>query len=459
MLSPGDRLGVAVSGGVDSVTLLHLLSALSGRLSCSLFVLHVNHQLRGEESAGDEEFVRALAESLGLPSEVSCLALGPGNLEQEARIARRRFFREARERHGLRWVALGHSRSDQAETVLFRMLRGSGMAGLAGMRMVTSDGLIRPLLTTSRREIREWALERGIEWREDSSNQNLHFRRNRLRHQTLPSLTAHYNNNLEGVLAGVAQVAQAEEEYWSERIEAIYGRITKRTPLASFLQIRDLMALHPAERRRLVRRALREIKGDLRSIDLEHVEGVLAICNSSHGHHRLVVPGVDVLRSFDTLRLTGAERAKGEERDYRVPAQFGQWQTLPFGAGRIAVNWGDSEPQNCVNFNKAEDVFSGTVKLEGGMLSPAEQESLLYVRNWQPGDEIELPGQTAKKLKFLFQEQRVLLWERKHWPVMVFGDRIVWTRQFGCAADGRESGKGDSGESLRTLHIYYCAGL
>jgi tRNA(Ile)-lysidine synthase len=227
--------------------------------------------------------------------------------------------------------------------------------------------------------------------------------------------------------------------------------------VASFLQIGDLMGLHPAEQRRLVRRALREIKGDLRSIDLEHVEGVLAVCGSSHGHHRLVVPGVDILRSFDTLRLIPLERAKGEERDYRVPVQFGQGTILPFGTGRIAVNWGDSESQNCVNFNKAEDVFSGTVKLERGTLSPSELESLLYIRNWQPGDEIQLPGQAAKKLKFLFQEQRVLLWERKHWPVMVFRDRIVWTRQFGCAAHSRDSGENDSGEHLRTLHISYCA--
>lgn len=453
MLAPGERVGVAVSGGIDSVTLLYLLSELSDRFPLQISILHANHQLREEESLADEMFVRALAGSLQLPIEIRRLELGEGgNLEQQARLARRRFFRESMERHSLKRVALGHSRSDQAETVLFRMLRGSGLAGLAGMRMLTADGLIRPLLTTSRAEIRQWAEMKGISWREDSSNRDLRFRRNRLRLQTLPALAAHYNSNLEGVLAGTAEVAQAEEDYWSERIEAIYRQITKQSGMASFLQISDLAGLHRAEQRRVIRRALREIRGDLRSIDLEHVDGVLRICQSSHGHDRVLVPGVDALRSFDTLRLISSETAKTEERNYRIPVQLGRWQTLPFGAGRISVNWGDCKPENCVNFKKAENVLSGTAELNGEILSPSELERLLHIRNWQPGDEIQLPGQTAKKLKFLFQEHRILLWERKHWPVVVFRDRILWTRQFGCAAKPK-----DSGESLNAVHIYYYA--
>jgi len=171
---------------------------------------------------------------------------------------------------------------------------------------------------------------------------------------------------------------------------------------------------------------------------------------------------VDVLRSFDTVRLRSPEATKGEERDYRVPVIVGQWQVLPFAAGRIGVNWGDSESQNCVNFKKAEDVYSGTVELEGGTLSPSELESLLYIRNWQPGDEIQLPGQSAKKLKFLFQEHRVLLWERKHWPVMMFRDRVIWTRQFGCAASTHDSDRGhfregEFSEKPRAINVYYCA--
>ncbi|MBV9677932.1 MAG: tRNA lysidine(34) synthetase TilS, partial [Acidobacteriaceae bacterium] len=145
MLSEGDRLGVAVSGGADSVVLLHILHALSGALRLELTVLHVNHQLRGADSDADEELVRRLAEFY----MVSILVQhGPppqtGNLEQEARRIRRAFFRRARQDGNLRGIALGHTQTDQAETVLFRLLRGSGPTGLAAMPFVSKDGLIRP---------------------------------------------------------------------------------------------------------------------------------------------------------------------------------------------------------------------------------------------------------------------------------------------------------------------------
>src|SRR5689334_594161 len=132
MLPASGRVGVAVSGGADSVALLHILRGLR----CDLIVLHVNHHLRGEESDGDEAFVRELTQSLGLPILIEHAIPTPGNLEEEARRARRAFFLRCREELALARIALGHTRSDQAETVLFRLLRGSGLTGLAGIRPV-----------------------------------------------------------------------------------------------------------------------------------------------------------------------------------------------------------------------------------------------------------------------------------------------------------------------------------
>jgi tRNA(Ile)-lysidine synthase len=453
MLSPDKRLGVGVSGGADSVVLLHVLAALSRAMRFHVVVLHVNHQLRKEESLGDELFVRAQGEALGLVVETKRVHLPEGgNLEQHARMARRAFFREAMERLRLDWVALGHTRSDQAETVLFRLLRGSGLAGLAGMRVVTTEGFVRPLLTTSRTEVREWAAANGIVWREDSSNEELRFRRNRLRLQVLPALADRFNPNLERTLAGMAELAQTEEEYWQERIEHIYPQIAKRTSLASFLQVPDLIALHLAEQRRVMRRAVHDVRGDLRSVDLDHIEGILRICRSTHGHDRILIPGVDALRSFDVLRLARSESVSKEERHYRVAVEPGAWQTLPFGAGKISVNWADCGAPDCVNFNKVEGVALEKAELDGDQLSDADASSL-YVRNWLPGDEIQLPGQTAaRRLKFLFQEHRVLLWERKHWPVLVWKNEIVWVRRFGCSAKF----KGSAG-SRNILTVTYCA--
>ena len=214
MLSPGQRVGVAVSGGADSVVLLHIFHRLAAQLRVRLAVLHVNHHLRGAESEEDERFVRLLAESLGLQVLIEHAPVADGNLEQEAREVRRQFFLKAMQQDGpVDRVALGHTKSDQAETVLFRLLRGSGLAGLAGMRISTPEGFIRPLLTTGRAEVRQWAETEGIAWREDSSNTDARFARNRLRNEVMPVLVKHFNSNLESTLSGTAALARSEEDY------------------------------------------------------------------------------------------------------------------------------------------------------------------------------------------------------------------------------------------------------
>ena len=199
MFRPGQRIGVAVSGGADSVCLLHVLRELAPRWELRLTVLHLDHQLRGEESRQDALFVRELAAALDLPFELReidvhslCGETGD-NLEQAARAARLEFFRSFLQAGTLDRVAVGHTRSDQAETVLFRFLRGSGTAGLSGIRPVTEDGIVRPLLEIQRPEIEQYLRERGIAWRTDSTNVSSAFARNRIRQELLPQLTREWN--------------------------------------------------------------------------------------------------------------------------------------------------------------------------------------------------------------------------------------------------------------------------
>ncbi|HEY3937090.1 MAG TPA: tRNA lysidine(34) synthetase TilS [Bryobacteraceae bacterium] len=447
MLPPGSRAGVAVSGGADSVVLLHLLH----KLSANPMVLHVNHHLRGAESDEDEAFVRSLAEGLGLEIAVQHARPGGGNIEQEARQARREFFLRSMDEYGLCRVALGHTRSDQAETVLFRLLRGSGLTGLAGMRPVTREGLIRPLLSASREEVRVWARDEGLTWREDSSNSNLEFARNRLRHQTIPTLTKEYNSNLEAVLAATASLAQREEDYWNQQIEPIYREITKRTSLGSIFQIGALLLLHPAVQRRVIRRAIEKIRGDLRGIDLSHIEAVLNLCGSEQGHDRVLIPGVDALRSFGQLLLAQPGTLGGQPRRYCLELKPGDRCELPYQAGYLSVNWLKPDNEFCANFKKEPEFEVEVSDLDGSVFGGAETPESLCVRNWQPGDELHRPGhQAAEKIKSLFQEERVLLWERKHWPVVLAGKEVVWARQFGGAARFKVSG-----ESRRIVRLTY----
>jgi tRNA(Ile)-lysidine synthase len=437
MASPGDHVGVGVSGGADSVVLLHLLRSLSERFQIKLTILHLNHQLRGSESDADEEFVRSMAASLDLPSVVERGEIATdGNLEQAARLARREFYRRAMHQRSLRRVALGHTRSDQAETVLFRFLRGSGTAGLTGMRMITPDGLIRPLLTTARDEVRRWAIAHCIPWREDSSNTNLAFSRNRIREQVIPALARDFNSNLEAGLAQTAELAQDEEDYWVDEIEPIFQQTVRQTHFGLILDVAQFAALRVAVQRRVVRRAIGEVRGDLRSIDSKHIDAILGLVGSSSGHDRVIVPGVDALRSFDKLRLTNQGAVKFEDRHYRLALEIGEECELPFQAGRIALN-AEARPEApiCASF-KEECGLSGEVaELDGDALADGGMPRPLYVRNWEPGDALQFPGRTGvEKIKTLFQEHRVLLWERRHWPVVVCGNEIVWARRFGSAA-------------------------
>ena len=434
MLTPGDRVGVAVSGGADSVVLLHLLHRLVSKLAIHLTVLHINHGLRGTESDEDELFVQQLAVSLGLEFIGSRAAPAAGNLEQEARRVRCQFFEQCREQDRLNKIALGHTRSDQAETVLYRFLRGSGLGGLAGMRPITQDGLIRPLITTSRAEVRAWAAASRISWREDSSNLSDGFVRNRLRNRVIPALAAEFNPNLEGVLAGMAELAGAEEDYWSGVTLPLYEQLLKRTESGLCFEVGALVELHPAVRRRVIRHAVADVRGDLRSIDLQHIEAILTICQSEHGHDRVIIPGVDALRSFEILLLTRPGELNSGARNYSRELIAGQRLELPFGIGVIELRVLNSNHENCVNF-KEDSQSLQFADLDFQALSGESTAFSFQIRNWRPGDELQRPGhQKPEKIKSLFQQYRVLLWNRRHWPVAVANEQIVWARGFGPAS-------------------------
>jgi tRNA(Ile)-lysidine synthase len=439
MLPRQGRVGVAVSGGADSVVLLHLLQ----QYAVELTILHVNHHLRGAESDADEEFVRELAARMGLAAVVCHASELDENLEQAARLKRREFFLRCMTECRLDRVALGHTRSDQAETVLFRLLRGSGLTGLAAMAPQTPDGLIRPLLGCSRDQVRQWGLAQGLRWREDGSNEERRFTRNRLRIDTLPALAEQYNPQLEATLAGTAKLALAEEDYWNQQIEPLYREITERSQLGLRLPVNRLSALHPAVGRRLLRRAFLEVRGNLRSLDLQHVDAVLRLAASEAGHDRVQIPGVDALRSFGTLLLAEPGVLGAQPRQYCLALTLGERCELPYQAGIVSVNWIQSENEFCANFK--EETFSGieVSDLDGQALISAGMLESLHVRNWRPGDELHRKGHQAReKIKEIFQAERILLWERKHWPVVVAGEEIVWARQFGGAARFQVSVKG-----------------
>jgi tRNA(Ile)-lysidine synthase len=427
MFQPGQYVGVAVSGGADSVALLHILVDLAPALDIRLAVLHLDHMLRGEESAADAVFVRDLADKLGLRShscqtDVAQRAAQTGdNLEQAARSARYEFFGQFLASGELHRIALGHTRSDQAETVLFRFLRGAGTAGLAGVRPVTGTGFVRPLIETDRAAIEVYLRDRGIRWHEDSTNRSTDFARNRIRHELLPQLTRGWNPSLPETLARTADWAQAEEDWWDVEIARLAARVLIRHPKVVLVRVADLRDLHLAVARRLMRRAVEMVKGDLRSIGFEHVESILAMAASTEGSGRTQAPGLDIYRSFDWLRLAPPGVDTLENRNFRLDLPVPGIVEVPGSSTVIHLQVSEGQ-----EYRYNEDMACLDWKLVSGTLQ---------LRNWRPGDQYQPAGyDSAVKIKTLFQESRIPLWERRNWPVITKGEEIVWARRFGPAS-------------------------
>lgn len=425
MFGNRQRAGIAVSGGADSVCLLHLLLELAARWQLSLTVLHLDHGLRGLESREDAEFVRAMAGGMGLPfiQERADLGSAAGNQEEAAREARLRFFRGQIASGVVDRVALGHTRSDQAETVLFHFLRGSGSAGLAGIHPVTDDGLVRPLLHVTRAQTEAFLRARGIAWRDDSTNADPRFARNRIRHGLLPQLARDWNPSLDETLARTADWALAEEAYWKREIAAWAGKLLREDGGAVFAPSEALAGLPLALARRLVRYAIERAKGDLRAIGFEHVDRALNLARSPQGHGTVQAPGIGITRSFDWIRFA---RPQPSPPGWQVPAAIPGRIQPPGAAPAIQLELLENHRTD----RAPGSVYNGDVGCVDGHLVSG---GLVY-RNWRPGDRYRPNGHSTEvKIKSLFHHARIPVWERTQWPVLACGASIVWTRQFGPA--------------------------
>jgi tRNA(Ile)-lysidine synthase len=421
------RIGAAVSGGADSVFLLTALH----ELGVAAAVLHVNHKLRAGESDEDEAFVRALAEKLSLPFHTASLPPGEGNIEQEARRLRYKFFADSVAGGICDSVATGHTLDDQAETVLFRFLRGAGTAGLSGIRQETSAGIIRPLLELRRSDIRDWLTARTMAWREDASNANVDYQRNRIRMNVLPEL-AQLNPALPLVLASTANWASAEEDYWMAELDRLEPNFLAAAPETVLINIEPFAQLPIAVQRRLLRRAIERVRGNLRSIGFHHVEAIRALMVTREGSGRIQLPELDIYRSFDQLRLAPQHFDSRMERNFSIP---------------LAVPGETTLPERLLTINAELIAPSPVYNSDVNALDWAKCSGSLHLRNWRPGDQFERAGHsgaTAVKIKTLFQEYRIPLWERRRWPVIAMGESIVWTRRFGATRDFAASPESES---------------
>ncbi len=298
---PGDRVAAAVSGGADSVALLELLLEARDRLGIVVSVAHFNHRLRGAESDADAEFVATLAASRNIQFfGAAAESAHESNVEARARHDRYAFFSQLVRQNAIGKIATAHTADDQAETVLARLLRGGGPAGLAGILPEIEEGaIVRPLLTTRREALRSWAASRGLAWREDPTNSDPRFLRNRLRHALIPELERDYNPNIVNILGHTAEVARADEAFWQEHIEALSLRVIVEAPEGRKLLLENFVQLSEAEQRRVVRAAVALVKGGRFRLEFDHVERIRGLAHPKAAHSGkgiIEVPGLRVER-------------------------------------------------------------------------------------------------------------------------------------------------------------------
>lgn len=289
LLPAGVRVVAALSGGADSVALTLLLRELAERAGFVLAgVAHLNHQLR-EEAEADEQFCRELAAALALPIDVERVDVaqaarrGRISLEDAGHRERYAFFRRALARMRGDRVATGHHRDDQAETALMRLVRGAGPDGLAGIRP-RAGCVVRPLLHVSRAELRAWLEQRGQPFREDETNRDPAFTRNRVRHELIPFLEARFSPSIAGVLARTAEIVRADAEWMEAAVDEIAPAVLALGERTATVDAEALLRHPPALARRLARRALEHVAG--RRPEFDTVERLLAVASAPGGEIR-----------------------------------------------------------------------------------------------------------------------------------------------------------------------------
>ena len=453
---PGTSLGVAVSGGADSVALLRLLLEIRERLGVLLVVLHFNHRIRGAESDSDEKFVRNLATAHGLElvaggDDVPLAAERNGwNLEDAARRLRYEFFARHVAEGRIARVAVAHTADDQAETVLAHVFRGTGLTGLSGIYPETQS-VVRPLLAIRRRELREYLAGLGQDWREDASNQDTSRLRARIRSGLLPMLEQEFQPAVVAQLCRLSSLARREEEFWNHVVSSVFHSVTalgaQHAISISIEDLLDPLRLHAAREGdskapdalscRLVRRIYEELRGNRQQLTAQHVEQVLRLATSSKSGAETHLPGARVAREFNRLRFSlespsipPRQRGKAAPvgRSFAYPVLLAERSpavvVVPEIERRVrlkVIDWPRS----------ARETTGEQIALDLDRL-----QTPLVLRSWLPGDSIRLPGRRrVRKLKRLLLESRISLRDRAGWPVLTSGGVLAWVRGFPVATE------------------------
>lgn len=436
LLVDGNHVLAACSGGPDSIALVHVLYRLQDTYKFSLAVAHVDHTLRGRESEEDAEFVAECCSKWQLPLYQTKVPVEQFSIEQglstmeAARILRFQFLRETAHALGDAKIATGHHCDDQSETVLINLLRGAGSSGLKGMR-AKENGLIRPLLAVSRRDIERYCVENDLGWRIDSSNLTTDYLRNQIRLELLPYLERDYNPNIRLALWRISQIAADEHDYIREQSEKA-GALSEQEGYL-LLDRQKLNEAAPALRRGMIRLALEKSRGNLKGISFEHVEMLVRMAMDGRVGAVMPLPGGLAARvSYHVLEFGRMTEHTGAVIE-------------PPG---IAINLPGDTKVAALGIQVQAELQAATVAAQSPMQAVFDWDALeppIFIRTRAEGDRFQPVGMKGtKKVKDFFIDEKVP--REKRDKTAIFSDMkgIIWIAGHRQSERGKISGNTNS---------------
>jgi tRNA(Ile)-lysidine synthase len=437
MIEPCDHIGVAVSGGIDSMVLLDILAGLQAELHITLTVLHLNHGIRGKEAARDQRFVQDLSDRYSLPylgKEVDVPAYKKQkslSLQEAARELRYLFFEQAMDTLDLDKVAIGQTADDQAETVLMRLIRGGGARGLKGIPAVRGR-YIRPLIEVWREELLQYARHKGLSFVQDSSNLKKEYLRNRIRHELLPMLQG-YNPGIKQRLLHLARILGEDDSYLEGLAQEIAKGIVMKDEEVS-ISIPSLLSLPLTLQARVLQGAFAGLaSGSI--LEYPHIESVMTLIQGTGGSKRVTLPGgYWAMRSYDNLLL-------GREGD-AWEGMAGEIELLI--PGRTRLDGLGMELEAAI----AESRLGPQAEPDTAFLDFHQLALPLRVRTFRFGDcFIPLGMSSPKKLKNFFIDLKIPRAKRLKIPLVISGDDICWVA--GWRIDERFKIRPDTKKTLK----------
>ncbi|WP_300668705.1 tRNA lysidine(34) synthetase TilS [Desulfoluna sp.] len=437
MCAPGDHLLVALSGGADSMALLHSLHELAPRLGLTLSVAHLNHSIRGEAADRDQLFSSQAARALSLPyytDTVNVPALAHNTqigLEEAARQARHAFLHEVASSCGARRIAVGHHKGDMAEQLLLNLLRGSGLKGLGAMEPVTASGIIRPLITLSREEITAWLTARDLTHVTDQTNSDTTYTRNRVRHRLIPFMESAFNPSTVDTLARTAALLRDDEAWLQEMTETLYTDclLCHEAPHLE-LSAPKLLTLHPAARNRVLRHSVATLCGSTRTLTTAHIENLSLLLKQGRAGR-----SIDLTRGLRGVLTRGSLHLQLETENLRKrrPALLAETPPFAYTIDRptptrpLNLTITETGDQLLFRCTRTPAALSLSRDVQRVFLAPEAAAFPITVRNTRPGDRFRPEGgQGSRKIGRFLADCQVEGPMRSQIPLVVSKEDILW---------------------------------